>query len=337
MRQGPKKVALCLVLIASLVAFPLLNGCVSWAIIAALDTNERPVETTPSPVVNPERPQGERDLLPDIDPPAPETEDELKDARKPVSSYTIVDESYERIGTEVVGTLDNLECQLKFDVEYPQLQGLDASIQEKINQTIRDRAMYSVRTMYLEPTEHIHDFIVENGPDDGNGLTPAGIILESTVRSYVTYNDDTIISIAFDDHFCIGSYYSEYRDLTTTNIDLSTGEEYRKTNEIVQVTQELADLWHERALAQVPDSFFFDSQPKEDFVFLLADDENFINRYFSRFYIDSAGKIHIALTYHMGNDAGIARGWIDAALSAEELKPYRTQSAFWQLYDNLVP
>ena len=84
-----------------------------------------------------------------------------------------------------------------------------------------------------------------------------------------------------------------------------------------------------------PDSLFLKKQPKEAFVYLLTNHEDYTNRYTSRFYVDEDKSIHITMTYHMGIDGSIDRGWLDIPFSAGELEPYRIESGFWQLIDKL--
>jgi hypothetical protein len=235
-----------------------------------------------------------------------------------------------------VEVLDGVVCQLDLNVTYPQLHGLDEIVEQKANEAIKHVAMRSVDRLYLNPSDVIKQFLKDESEKGNRPFTPPGVIIWSLVDCYVTYNDENMISIAFNDHYYIGSFYGEFIDARAITIDLTTGEEYRWTEAILEVDQSFVDKWLLRAWEVEDNTFFLKTQPREDFWAILTNDENYTNRYFTTFFVDNTDDICVLVTYHMGIDGKIARGWADVHFSVEELESYRTDSDFWQLLDRSI-
>ncbi len=253
----------------------------------------------------------------------------LVDNRQAVNSYQISDELYEHSGVEIIAALNNTECEIAFYVEYPQLRGLSADIEEKVNLEIQNQAMHNVNRMYLNPTDEFKDTLIrllEN--ENFSGLVAD---LQSTVHAYVTYNDDRLISIAFEDHFFLGTVYAEYNDVRTVTIDIETGEVYRGFQSIATADEDLALTWQTRAKELAPDSAFIENQPLEDYPGILSNSES-TGRYLTSFYLTDANTINVAVTYHMSLNGTIARGWIAVSFTAEELARCKNESGFWRFF-----
>jgi len=320
--------SLCLFLaISLLMTFPALSGCFALVPVLVQEAHDRFSEPEYLPIDRIELPKEEE----------PEEDDNgLRDDRREVASYQIVDEHFVKECAEAVEALDGVVCQLDLNVTYPQLHGLDEAVEQKANEAIKHVAMRSVDRLYLNPNDVIKQFLKDESEKGNRPFTPPGVIIWSLVDCYVTYNDENMISIAFNDHYYIGSFYGEFIDARAITIDLTTGEEYRWTEAILEVDQSFVDKWLLRAWEVEDNTFFLKTQPREDFWAILTNDENYTNRYFTTFFVDDTDDICVLVTYHMGIDGKIARGWADVHFSVEELESYRTDSDFWQLLDRSI-
>lgn len=250
--------------------------------------------------------------------------DGLVDALDRSVSYAVDREVYHNVTVDTSSGYLTERDGLNFHVEYPQIKGLSEEKEAVVNEAVRDRAMLWVDKMYLDPSGDVQKFLRNHNATEGK-------YLGSQVESFITRNDEHSMSIAFVDNYMIGSVYSEYRDLRTLNVNLDTGERWHFTNEIVKATPELAALWLERSREQRGSTALHERVPLDDVVAILQNDDRIANRYFSDFFVDADGNICIAVSYHVGDDVGIARGFTWASFSREELEPYRVESPFWSM------
>ncbi len=248
----------------------------------------------------------------------------LVDAWDKSVSYRVVWEEFkEKSGSNLETSTSATGVDIS--VRYPQFKGIKSGHEESINQAIKKRAMTTVDRMYLNPSESMREVLAENRNADG------GNFIGSTVEPTITYNDEDIISVAFDDHYFIGSIYLEFQDLRTININLQTGEVYHWTTDIMTPDEGFATTWRKRSISKDGISEFLKRLPQEDLLPILSNDKAYSNRYFSDFYINNSKEICIVVTYHLGDEQGIARGWQDAYFTYDELLPYKTASSFWDI------
>lgn len=223
-------------------------------------------------------------------------------------SYTHTMEKYEDVELDSASEYSGR----KFSIEYPQLHGLDPALEEEINTAIRERGMFWVEKMYLNPGEPMKELLAETEAE-------RSLYLASEVECFITYNTEDLISVVFTDHYFIGSIFSEYSDIRTININLKTGEVGFLTEELIDVDEDLAQAWIKKASVNGDASEFLEHQPKEDFVGILSNEESFAGRYFSNFFFDGNKNINVAVSYHMNTGEFIARGWASEAFTVDEL------------------
>lgn len=232
--------------------------------------------------------------------------------------YTIEEETYTYSSDGRSG-----EYPMEFDIRYPQIKGLDNEQEEKINAILKECAMSTVNTLYLEPSEDMKEAMLqEDSP-----------FMASQVTYKVSYAGKDFISVVFNDHYFSGNYYAEFVDLRTRNLSLSDGTRY-ETSDIVELNDEFMADWKERMKGEAPKAAVLDGLQLNQFKKILGG-EILENRYYDNFFVDADG-IEIGLTYHYRSEENggvIERGWITAPFTMEEIKPYRTNSSFWKLVD----
>lgn len=233
-------------------------------------------------------------------------------------SYSIKEETYTKESNGKDGGY-----YLQFDVNYPQIEGMDGKQADKINQILRDCAMSTVDTLYLNPSDELKESMLQQQQP----------VLASQVTYKVTYAGEDFISVVFSDHYFAGNMNSEFEDLRTRNIRLSDGKVFT-TSEIVELSSDFMNVWMEHMEAEAPGAKILDYLTTNEFRRILGG-EVLENRYYDHFFVDAKG-MEIGLTYHYNSrddDQKIARGWITAPFTMEELKPYRTNSTFWKLLE----
>lgn len=83
---------------------------------------------------------------------------------------------------------------------------------------------------------------------------------------------------------------------------------------------------------EAPDAAVLDGLEMEEFQQILSG-EVLENRYSESFFVSADG-IEIGFTYHyLSEDKNvISRGWITAPFSMDDVRKYKTESEFWELF-----
>ena len=228
-------------------------------------------------------------------------------------SYTIEEETYTYQSTGASG-----EYPMEFDIHYPQIKGLENGKTDEINKMLKDCAMSTVDTLYLNPSEELKEAMLQEKEP----------FMASQVTYKVTYAGKDFISVAFSDHYFSGSYYAEFQDLRTRNIRLSDAARY-ETEDIVDLSDEFMKDWLVRMKGEAPNSAMLKNLRLSQFRQILGG-EILENRYYDNFFVDADG-IEIGMTYHYSSDEAIERGWITAPFSMKDIEEYKNDSDFWKL------
>ncbi|XCP83982.1 GNAT family N-acetyltransferase [Roseburia hominis] len=229
--------------------------------------------------------------------------------------YTIKEETY------TYSSGNSSSYRAEFDVKYPQLEWKDGKNVDKVNEMLKECAMSTVNTLYLNPSNEMKESL----------LKEENLMLASQVTYKVTYASEDFISVAFNDYYFAGNIYASYVDLRTRNIRLSDGQEFR-TADIVELGDEFMDDWMVRMKEEAPGAEVLSGLKQGQFKRILSG-EILENRYYDNFFVDAEG-LEIGLTYHYrseGENPTIARGWITAPYTQEEVRAYKTDSEFWNL------
>ncbi len=213
-------------------------------------------------------------------------------------------------------------------VEYPRLEGIDAAVQEQLNQLMYDTAMDRVNYWHLAPSDEVKAFQEEYFS-----------VFCSDVSCDVTYHSQYLLSMDYRE------YYSAGHPVWMTNgteraltVDLSTGKNY-ELSDIFQINEDFIKLW-DRTLSEGLQEDYAD----EDMLDLMlawflqkdeATNENFFCNPF--FYVTENKdfvigvsldpKLEYAYTYQPVNRS------LYTQFSLDELEAYKKQSDFWEKYE----
>lgn len=229
--------------------------------------------------------------------------------------YAITEEKYSYDSSKAKGGITS-----EFNVVYPQIQGLEGEQIDQINEELKNCAMSTVNTLYLQASDDMKAAVLkESNP-----------ILASKVTYRITYAGSDFISVVFTDDYYAGNQYARYQDLRTRNIRLSDGKIFT-VDEIVNVNTEFVKEWKKRMKEEAPDSIVLDALKTSQYKKILGG-EILDNRYYNNIFVDADG-IQIGMTYHYTDyeNQKSEKGWVTAPFTMEEIKTYKTDSDFWNI------
>ena len=235
-----------------------------------------------------------------------------------IPAYEAADLSYTIESNEYYEDNDGSSAQMCMDVEYPQIDGLDSKQSDKINQILKECAMETADALYLNPTDEVKGYLLEQ----------ESVYIGSKVRYKVTYLSEDIISVVFEDHYFWGSRYAEFCDLRTRTINLKDGTIY-EIKDIVTLDDDFMDAWYTSMKEEAPDIEVTDLLSLDTFK-QVFEGEFVENRYSNAFFLKDGG-LEIGLSYHHGDDGQIARGWMTAPFTWDEIAPYKTDNGMWKI------
>ncbi|MEG0932392.1 MAG: GNAT family N-acetyltransferase [Lachnospiraceae bacterium] len=218
--------------------------------------------------------------------------------------YKIEDKSY-------TYSVDKKKKVPSFQVNYPQLSGLETSQEERINKTIEECAKASA------------DLLMKGMKKETK--------YTSNVIYKISYINKDFMSIVFEDHYNKGGKNAEYLDLRTLNINLANGMVYA-LSDIVHLDPAFMNSWIGKLKDEDPSSAFLEDMGREELQKILSGDK-MDARYMDEFYVLD-GKIEIGITYHHSGPSGITRGWITTPFALDEMEKYKTDSDFWNVIKN---
>ena len=232
--------------------------------------------------------------------------------------YTITEEAYTYSSGASKG-----EYPIEFDVKYPQIESGELLNADRINDILKDCAMISANSLYLEPGQDIKESMLkEKAPFIG-----------SKVTYKVTYAGKDFISVVFSDNYYVGSLQKGFSDLRTRNIRLSDGKVF-DTSEAVDLSTDFMHLWMDKMKKEAPDSTIMEKLYLSDFRKILGGQMP-DNNYYDNMFFDADG-VQIGLTYHYSDESGdVSRGWITAPFTMKEIMPYKTDSELWNLVESI--
>lgn len=228
------------------------------------------------------------------------------------TAYVLTEEAYTEQKEDDTSYID-------YDVHYPQVSGLPSGKDAEVNQILKDAAMAYADQYYLEPDAATQEFLAQQ----------EYLYLGSQVEYKVTYMDENLLCVIFDDHYFTGSIFGEYSALRVRVIDLDTAARY-EIQDLLQTDQAFLATWREKIKEEDPDNDPAAELPDEVFQATLTG-EVVDGRYFSNLFLTGQG-VEIGFTYAFRSADGqrISRGWVTAPFSMEEIAPYQTDSPMWE-------
>lgn len=214
------------------------------------------------------------------------------------------------------------------DICYPQIvfeDGRDATL---INIALRDCAMDSADILYLEPSDELIDSCKNDDRYDFSWLI-------STVHYQITYMDEHLFSVTFQDAYFAGSIYAESYELRAVTVNLDTGHVYTR-DELFTNKEQLAEKVHDILQSEYTEGdsqylVYEEIMDTELFRQLLETERWVDKRYKGVMFLDRNG-INIGATFRVGNNGFLWRGYRVAPFTPQEIAEYQSDSKFWQIW-----
>lgn len=218
---------------------------------------------------------------------------------------------------------DTSTATIEFEVYYPQVEGLDGDVQEKVNTALQDCALASVDKLYLHPSDEMKEKVLgEEYP-----------ALVSYVEYKITYQSPELLSVAFQDYSYEGSQEDYYQELRCVNVNLNDGTVY-EVKDIANLDDTFISQWEEAMRDEADDDSLLSELSEDDMKAVLGGDIK-DGVYEPEFFVDKDG-IEIGLSFHYPADSRDNKGyaWVTAPFDFDETGSFRTDSSFWSLIEN---
>lgn len=228
-------------------------------------------------------------------------------------SYEIKDDNYS------FTDFKSQNVYTEFFVQYPQIDGMEENIQEKINQIIEECAMKSVEEIYLRPSGEVKEAVIESSSP----------IIASYVQYKVCFASEDLLSIAFEDYSYRGSMEAYQENLRTLNINLRDGTVYQ-VKDVVDICDGFADLWLGKIREGAAGERAFSELNRNEIKRTLAGD-SLGGVYVVNFFFDEDGiNIGYDLNYDEDDPHDIGYVWLTAVFEKEELEEYVINREIWE-------
>lgn len=215
-------------------------------------------------------------------------------------------------------------------VEYPILENApEEEIEqlEQINAQLYDAAMDRVNYWHLTPNDEVKKLQEEYS------------IFSSDVECDVTYHSQYLMSVNYREIYApispVWYVYSTQRALT---LNLLTGESYA-LKDVLRLDEEFVSLWADKFNEKLGEEMVV-PEDEEIFVDWFNGSDEELSGYYDFvpfFYVTDEGNLVVGVSLDpkvaaiSGGDPSNSTFY--AELTAEETIPYRTESVFWELFD----
>lgn len=240
--------------------------------------------------------------------------DAIEEYREDGVTYEITDGVYTEEGKDTKTTVIN------FEVHFPQITGLDSSVQDDINAKLKEYAMETAEKIYLNPDMDMKEKV----------LKVEYPVLASYVEYKVTYLSSDFMCVVYQDYCYEGSEQDSKVKLRTLNINLKDGTVYN-VKDIVELSDDFIDTWLEEMRDEADtDELLSELNSDEMKKYLSGEDEMGI--YSDNFFVDADGiEIGFGFDYPADDENNKGFAWVTAPFDMDEIMEYRTDSEFWNL------
>ncbi len=229
-------------------------------------------------------------------------------------SYEIDDEMYEFTDNEKQSMV------IQFQVNYPKISGLgDASVEKKVNEILKARAMETVKRIYDDPVPEIKERVLgEEYP-----------VLMDYVDFNVCYASENVLSVVYEDYGYEGGQDYYVQHLRTCNISLKDGKVY-EVKDIVELNDVFMEDWLTRMKNEAGDDLLLSEADSEMLKRALeGDSQNGV--YHVNFFLDAEGiEIGFDLNYESDDENDRGYVWVTAPFTFEEIERYARGSDLWK-------
>lgn len=213
-------------------------------------------------------------------------------------------------------------------VEYPQIMGIDAEVETQVNEMLYDTAMELVNYWHLEPNETVEM------------LQEQYQVFCSTVDAEASFHSQYLLSAGYAEIYA--PFYPIYYVNSTVralNVDLVTGEVY-ELEDIIQLSEGFIDVWCKKMAEEYGDSFEKEENKEALLEWFLQTDEEIKDYYFIQpfFYVTEDKELVIGISIDP-TIWGLQQGYpvtndYEALWTVEELEAFKTDSIFWERFDD---
>jgi predicted GNAT family N-acyltransferase len=208
---------------------------------------------------------------------------------------------------------------INFEVNYPTVTGLaDESVEEKVNEALKDTAMDTVDKIYNNPSDEIKERV----------LAADQPVLVSYVEYKVCYASENLLSVAYSDYSYEGdtNHYKQY--LRTCNISLKDGTVY-EVKDIINIDDDFVKDWLSIMRSEVDNEKFLSELTKDDMKKTLEGD-SLDGVYVVNFFLDEDGiEIGFDLNYASDDENNLGYVWVTAPFTYNEIEKYQKDVEFW--------
>ena len=217
---------------------------------------------------------------------------------------------------------DKKTTYVDFEIFYPKVDGLDdETVQEQINEELKNCAMETVDRIYENPAPEIKERVLgEEYP-----------VIADYVKYKVTYLTEDYLCVVFEDYSYEGSDEAYYVGLRARSINLKDGTVY-KVKDIVNLDDDFVEEWLRGMESESDSDDILSELDTEELKKALSGEDTKDGTYLPVFFIDKDG-VEIGFSFHYDkdddNDSGY--GWVTAPFDEEEIKEYQADNPFWDL------
>ena len=209
---------------------------------------------------------------------------------------------------------------IQFQVNYPKISGLgDASVEKKVNEILKARAMETVKRIYDDPVPEIKERVLgEEYP-----------VLMDYVDFKVCYASENVLSVVYEDYGYEGGQDYYVQHLRTCNISLKDGKVY-EVKDIVELNDVFMEDWLTRMKNEAGDDLLLSEADSEMLKRALeGDSQNGV--YHVNFFLDAEGiEIGFDLNYESDDENDRGYVWVTAPFTFEEIERYARGSDLWK-------
>lgn len=209
-----------------------------------------------------------------------------------------------------------------YEVHYPEVEGLSGKAGKRINETLKQCAMETIDKYYTNPSEAGKEWML--GQPDA--------IVASQVDYIVSYMDEDLLTVAFQDIYAAGNYNAAYIGLRAVTFDVKNGTVYRM-EDVFDMDRSFAKMWKEEVTEEYPDNEFAAAYTSED-IRRLFQGEKAAEGTRPVMVLTDEG-IEIGFEYRIPGTNGIDQtGYLTVVFGKDDLKHCRRDSEFWKKVKN---
>lgn len=233
-----------------------------------------------------------------------------------------------RAGYEVKEQNDKYQSEdtsaylVAYDVKYPEITGLPEHIQKKVNETLKNCAMETIDKYYTNPSDETKEWM----------LRQQYAIIISQVDYIVSYMDENLLAVAFEDWYSAGNYESANVALRSVIINVNDGTVY-EPKDVLELNRHFAKMWKQKVTFEYGGNEFADTCDIDEI------EAMFKGQYEAEgirpAVILTEDGVEIGFGYRMpGENSQDTTGYITVEFEKDELKQYQKSSEFWKMVKN---